>query len=201
MAFTNGRTLRNVIKSSTYRKLSDYCSRIGLPLAQLEIFKPGMLSVTLTALELQRLGLIGTGVDEHYFSRAKADGKSTGQLESVEQQIDLLANMGEGEEDELILYTLREVDKLQGTMATLKSAWRNGDMVALEAIGIEPLITRFPTMYRQLLSDRNNAWIPQIEAMIATPEQEFVLVGALHMAGRDGLINQLIARGYSVDQL
>ena len=49
--------------------------------------------------------------------------------------------------------------------------------------------------------ERNNAWMPQIEALLTTEEVEFVLVGALHLVGDDGLLAQLSAKGYRVERL
>ena len=48
---------------------------------------------------------------------------------------------------------------------------------------------------------RNNAWIPQIEAMLNTNPTEAVLVGALHLVGNEGVLQQLRDRGYKVEQL
>jgi uncharacterized protein YbaP (TraB family) len=43
--------------------------------------------------------------------------------------------------------------------------------------------------------------MPQINEFLKTAEIEFVLVGALHLAGSDGLIEQLNANGYTIEQL
>jgi uncharacterized protein YbaP (TraB family) len=56
-------------------------------------------------------------------------------------------------------------------------------------------------MYQQLLVKRNQAWMPQIEAFLQTPETEMVLVGSAHLLGSDGLLIQLEKAGYTVTQL
>ncbi len=76
-----------------------------------------------------------------------------------------------------------------------------GVATTLSEIGIAPFRNEFPAIHQALLVDRNNAWMPQIEAMLKTSEVEFVLVGALHLAGDDGLLSQLSARGYKVRKL
>jgi hypothetical protein len=55
-----------------------------------------------------------------------------------------------------------------------------------------------PDIYEALLVERNKAWLMKIEAMLQTPELEYVLVGALHLAGPDSLLSMLRQRGYSV---
>jgi uncharacterized protein YbaP (TraB family) len=40
----------------------------------------------------------------------------------------------------------------------------------------------------------------KIEKLIAHPEEKFILVGALHLIGQDGLLQQMKERGYQVQQ-
>jgi len=56
-------------------------------------------------------------------------------------------------------------------------------------------------MYQRLLVDRNRNWMPKIEALFARPGRAFVVVGAAHLVGADGLISMLRARGYTVEQM
>jgi uncharacterized protein YbaP (TraB family) len=58
----------------------------------------------------------------------------------------------------------------------------------------------FPTLNQSLLVNRNNAWIPKIKAMLITPERELILVGALHLAGEEGVLAQLKKQGYVVEK-
>ena len=55
-------------------------------------------------------------------------------------------------------------------------------------------------MYQRLLVERNRNWLPQIEALFARPRPAFVVVGAAHLVGPDGLIAMLKAKGARVDQ-
>ena len=50
-------------------------------------------------------------------------------------------------------------------------------------------------------SPLNRAWMPKIESYLNGSESCFVVVGAGHLAGREGLIEALKAKGYSVEQL
>lgn len=201
LSYTGDVNLRQVIDQQTYKTLEQFFSQRGIPMANIIGFKPGMVATMMTMVELQRLGLVGIGVDAYYNTKAINDEKLLGQLESVETQLNFIANMGVGQEDEMLAYSLADIAKLPSLMRTMKDAWRQGDMNTLEAIGITPFRVEFPSIYQALLVDRNNAWMPQIEAMLKTSEIEFVLVGALHLAGEDGLLSQLISRGYKVELL
>ena len=86
-------------------------------------------------------------------------------------------------------------------LSALKAAWRKGDNRELIKVALAPWLADFPELYQSLLVKRNTAWLPQLEAMLASPEVEYVLVGALHLVGKDGVINMLESRGYQVEQL
>ena len=63
------------------------------------------------------------------------------------------------------------------------------------------MIKEFPELYKSLLVDRNVSWLKYIERMLTTADVEFVLVGALHLIGEDGVLQQLKARGYAITRL
>lgn len=201
LSYSDGRNLQQVVNKDTYQALEHFFTRRGIPMTNIVGFKPGMVATMMTMVELQRLGLAGIGVDAYYSTKSIDEQKKLGQLESVEAQIEFIANMGLGQEDEMLLYSLADIEKLPTLMQSMKQAWRRGDMPALKEIGITPFKKEFPEIHKALLVDRNNAWMPQIEAMLKTRAVEFVLVGALHLVGEDGLLTQLAARGYTVRKL
>lgn len=198
VVYTDGRNLKTVLGKATYQALEQHMTSRGLPIANFQPLKPGMLAITLTLLELQRLGLTGTGVDEFFSLKAANDRKTTGQLETAEEQLAFLSSFGDGREDDLIFHTLRDIKRLPEIMASLKTAWRQGNRDKITEIAIAPIKNDFPKVYHQLLVQRNRDWIPKIETMLTTKEVEFILVGAAHLVGEDGLLKQLAARGYSI---
>ena len=201
LSYKDGRNLQQVVNKDTYQALERFFTPRGIPMASIIGYKPGMVAIMMTMVELQRLGLAGIGVDAYYNAKSINDGKNLGQLESVETQLDFIANMGVGQEDAMLAYSLEDIEKLPALMQSMKDAWRQGDMEKLKEIGITPFEDEFPAIYKALLADRNNAWMPKIEAMLDTSEVELILVGALHLAGADGLLSQLTSRGYKVVKL
>ena len=117
----------------------------------------------------------------------------------MQEQIEYIVNLGEGYENELIKQTLRDLEDFPAELSKLKKAWRAGNLDYYnEAVNI-PWKMNFPKLYDSLLVERNNNWIPQIENMLETEEVEFILFGTLHLAGEEGIVHQLKARGYSVE--
>jgi uncharacterized protein len=200
LMYTDGTTLKSTINTKTYRALLRYCKASGLSINSMQSMKPSMVVLSLTLAELQRLGLAEAGVDDKFLEKAKQSGKKIMGLESAETQISTLANMGKGHENELILSTIKELKKTPEFMDEMKKAWRSGNLIDLERIGIKTMRAEFPELNQTLLTSRNNAWLPKIKAMLETPERELILVGALHLAGEDGVLAQLKKHGYAVAQ-
>lgn len=201
LMFADGQTLQTVIRPQTYSDLRDYLHSRHMDIGQFDLFKPALVTLSLTLMELHRLGLDSMGVDQHYSQLAERDQKPLKQLESLDQQVAFLASMAEGREDDLLSYTLRDMLDLPITIELLRNAWRHGDIQGLEGVGLVGMMKDFPTVYTSLVLDRNRAWLPEIEAMLADEGVELVLVGGLHLAGEDGLLNQLQQRGYTLQQL
>jgi len=197
--YPEGAGLDTVLTTATYGRLQDYCRSRDLPLAALNRLKPPMLALSLLAIELQRAGVTTAGADFHFYDRAVADGKSTDSLETVEQQIDCLLTMGEGEEDAFVTYALEDMEGLPLLIDRLIAAWREGDEEAIAGLVLTSKL-EMPTLYRTLYVERNAAWLPRIENLLQTPETELVLVGVGHLVGEEGVVAELRRRGYTLEK-
>lgn len=155
----------------------------------------------LVNVELQRLGMAESGVDQFYSDKAVGDKKRLVALETPEEQLEFITKMGAGIEDEVILHSIEELGELADLMDQTKAAWRQGDLKELEKVALDSWREDFPELYKELVVDRNNNWLPQIKKMLQSAESEFVLVGALHLSGDQGVLEQLRKAGYTVKQL
>lgn len=201
MSYSDGRTLQSVLAPETYAQLGSYLSERGMPISLMNGFTAGGVSLTITILELQNLGYTGGGVDQHYYTKAAGEGRTLGFFETIDEQLAFISKLGDGIENELILYTLADVSRLEGLFEEMKTHWRTGNADGLYTSMIAEMKDQFPDAYASLFLNRNNAWMPDIEAMFETEETELILVGAAHMAGPDGLLDQLARKGYTVTKL
>ncbi|MDX2503262.1 MAG: TraB/GumN family protein [Gammaproteobacteria bacterium] len=197
MLYPSGQSLKDVLDKQTYKRLAEYCAD-KVPMSQIEGIKPAMVVLMLTAIEFQRVGMVIAGVDEHFWALAVEENKQTGTLESIDEQLSFIVNMGKGNENELIQNTLDDIKRTESMIAVLKAAWRSGDEAELEKIILQEMIADYPELYQNLLVRRNNNWLPYIEAMLQNNDIELVLVGALHLIGDDGLLQLLRNKGYDV---
>jgi len=201
MMYTDGQSLDRVLSPETYAVLKAYCEKIGVPVAILHPFKPSMAILTLFSLELQRMGVVQNGVDVHFYQKAMTDGKPVRGLESIDTQLAFLASMGEGNEDNFVLHAMQDFKRSHELLGQIITAWREGKVTVFEQLFLADMKRDYPVLYRKLLVERNQNWLPIIEAYFKTPEIEFILVGAAHLVGEQGILKQLARRGYTIRQL
>lgn len=193
------KTLKTVLSEDTFLALEKEVTKMGLPMANLLKFKPGMLITTMTALKVQAMGAMKPGVDKYVFEKVLENESKTDFLETVDEQIDLITQMGEGNEDEYVRYSLEEMVDFESSLNKMIGYWKTGNIKEFETVLTE-FKTKFPQTYTSLLVTRNNNWMEDIEAYLKNPEKEFVVVGALHLFGEEGLLNQLKAKGYQISR-
>lgn len=201
MAYTDGRSLSKVLSPEVYQQVADYFAPYGVQLQQLDGYKPGFVILQMLSMEMMKAQMAGEGVDSYFNKKAKADGKTLAYLESVESQINLLANMGDGYEDAFIKMNLEQFDDFKAYFTAIIAAWRAGDMAALDSLAVKPARELDPVLYQALFVQRNKAWLPQIKQMFGNNSKELVLVGGGHLAGADGVLALLEHAGYTVEQV
>jgi len=201
LTYSDDRSLRTVLSDQAYTALSAYTQTAGLPIVMLEKFKPELLISTLQILVFQSMGFTPQGVDAFFHTRAVADGKAEGQLETVQEQIGFIAAMGEGNDSEFILLSLKDLTETGNVIDGMIGAWRSGDAQGLSELFVEDMKVEAPALYDTLLLERNLKWIPQIHRMLQDADTEFVLVGAAHIVGENGLLDLLSQEGYEINQL
>jgi uncharacterized protein YbaP (TraB family) len=199
--YADGSTIDKHLSAKTYNELSAYCEANGIPIESLSQLKPSMLMVALTLTELMKLGVTQRGVDNYYYELANRDRKAVVGLETVDEQIDYVVSMADGIEDDFVVSSLKDLKDIREKFESLSNAWRKGDAAKLTELMLTELKTRQPKIYKKLITDRNRNWLPLIDAIQKTPQTRFILVGAGHLVGPDGLIEALRKKGYKVDKL
>lgn len=201
MTYSDSRSLSKVLSPEVYKQVSDYFAPYGVQLQQLDSYKPGFIMIQMLALEMMKAQMNGEGVDSYFDKQAKVDGKPQLYLESVESQISLLANMGEGYEDSFMKMNLEQFGDFKQYFSAMIDAWRTGDMAKLNTLAVEPARQMDPKLYQALFVQRNQNWLPQIEKMFGNNSKELVLIGGGHLAGEHSVLALLQQSGYKLEQV
>jgi len=194
-------SLDKVLSPETYAMVVKRVATLGIPIEPLKRFKPWMLAMTLVEMEWQKAGFDASlGLDRHFYDRAKTDGKQVQGLETIDYQLSLFDGMTPEQQDRMLAESLEDLDEERANVIKLTDAWKAGDAAAVERIMLEDMKDD-PVMYQRLLVDRNRAWLPKIDVLLTRPGRAFVVVGAAHLVGPDGLLAMLRAKGYTIAQL
>jgi hypothetical protein len=197
----SSQSLDKVLSPATLVLVQKATGDLGSAGGPLMRFKPWMLAITLQGMELMKAGFDpALGLDQHFYDRAKESGKAVQGLETVDFQISRFDTMTMEQQDRMLAETLKELATETATVGKLGDAWKAGDVPAIERIALADLKSD-PAMYQRLLVERNNNWMPKIEALFARRGRALVVVGAAHLVGPDGLLALLKAKGYTVEQL
>ena len=139
------------------------------------------------------------GVERHFERSAAAASKPVTGLETLREHIEVFSGLSDRTSEALLLESLAPADNPNSTFATLMNAWRRGDADTLANVTRATLRT-LPGMADRLLSNRNRNWIPKIEGFLHSGKIYFVIAGAAHMGGNEGVLPLLKARGYRIEQ-
>lgn len=192
-------TLAQVLGTELHQRLATTAKPLGLDMDYIGRMQPWYVATLVSSARLARAGYNPRdGVDYQLAERAHRDKKPIEGLETAAQQLAFFAGLSMAEQNRFLAATLDEADSA-AELRAITDAWRRGDLVALEK-QLKSGMEESPELFRQIVVERNRNWLPRIEQMLAegTDKDYLVVTGALHMIGRQGLVEQLRARGYRI---
>jgi len=203
MTYSDGRTLASELTAETYAQLEKFLGTRDIPIANFSTFQPWGVALVLSIMEYQRLDMTGEfGVDVHFNHRALQDKKIISSLETPDEQLTALLAMSLIDPNQSIDITLRDIERLPEFINKMRTTWRRGDLDALSKSQlVVQMKEEMPAMYQALVTDRNDHWMRVLPALTDNEGIEFVMVGAMHLAGEEGLLSLLNQQGFKVEQL
>ncbi len=197
---TDGRTLEQIVAPSTFAEVSKRAEKAGLPMMAIQRMKPWLVAITLMGPTLQAAGFkTELGVDKHFFDRAKVAGLKRQSLETLVYQIDRFDQLSPKLQEDMLISSLKDLDTQVGNLSEMAKQWAAGDVKSLE----KSLLVSFDEsreLYDRLLVERNRNWVPHVETCLQQNAGCFIVVGAAHLVGPDGLPTLLAKKGYKVTQ-
>ena len=198
--YQDGRTFDRAVSRETAALVAEKLKNTPLALDLIQPMKPWMVMLMLEALGSQAAGLDPElGLDKHFYNLATDGRKPVIGLETAESEMDRFDKMPEAMQEQMLRSELTEMDTEKSSLRSLLTAWQTGDAPAIEKMLLASFSTN-PTAYASLITERNRNWMPQLEACLKRSSPCFVVVGAAHVVGPQGLLAMLQARGYRIEQ-
>jgi uncharacterized protein len=195
------RTLQQQLGPEAYQQVISKAQPLGIEPALLDHFKPWFAAFTIVQAQMMKLGLASdSGVEWRITRRAAQDHKPIRGLETPREQLEIMARLPEKQQREFLLYSVEDAQRMASELEDLLLAWRSGDAPKMAKL-LQEGFDEYPDLYRPLTVERNRKWVPQIEQLLGDKDDYLVVVGALHLVGKDSVIDLLERKGYKVKQL
>ena len=188
LEYPEGDSLQNHISDNTYVQLINVFARLGVTSDKISKMKPAAVVTSLVMLKLASLGYDPEfGIDKYYLDDVK-DRKNVLELETPEQQLKLMDSLGE----EYIEYSLQDISRWDKEIKFLINAWKTGNTEMVE--NFFKRIANYPggqEFLDKFIYQRNKIMVKEIEKYLKSEGRYFVVVGAAHLVGKNGIINML----------
>ncbi len=194
-------SLRDLLGPARYAEAEAHAELAQIPLQLLEKAEPWYAAIQVELIVLLRIGFNPLyGIESHLSEMARADNKEIVGLETIRQQLEFLDNLSADAQREMFMQTLADSSELAGLMDTLIDAWHKGDSGFLEESLLSDM-QEHPELNNIIVVNRNLAWTEKIEELLTQDDDYLIVVGALHLVGKNGVPGLLQQRGYDVNQL
>jgi len=196
-----GRTLRDLLGDTEYQLSRERAAQLDIELDDLQRFEPWYAAVLITQIRLAQLGFDPLlGMESRLLADAQRDAKPIQGLESVGEQLAALDTLPPEAQRAFLLTTLEEATAIDSEIDSLVSAWRTGDTERLQTEMLSSLEAQ-PELYEQLIVARNRRFAARIAALRNDGRDYLVVVGTLHLVGKDSIPALLASEGVASRRL
>lgn len=171
----------------------------GMTLEMFDSYKP-MVAMTIVTIGMSSQAMPGYNpteqLDTYFQVKGKENGKKIIPLETMEEQAELLYNFNPiSNQAENLIEMLKDPSEAIEKVKELTSAYQEGDLNKM--LDISAKEDHHPEFMNALLDKRNADWLTKLPT-IMKEAPTFIAVGALHLAGEQGLVEGLRRLGYTV---
>ncbi|MBA3960879.1 MAG: TraB/GumN family protein [Chthoniobacterales bacterium] len=197
--YPRGDSLKNHVDPRTYDYLRRLFAVFRVPESKFAVYRPWFIALLLEDPALHGLSS-DLGVESYLERRARANHKPMSGLESPREHLEVFSGLSDHQGEVLVLISLVPGAQDPSAPSPLLAAWRRGDVETI-ARDAHKELSIFPAFEDRVLDARTRNWIPRIERDLQSGHTCFVVVGAGHMGGPNGVLALLRARGYAITQL
>ena len=196
-----GRTLTQKLSPAIKAKLDKELGALGVPPKAFDPLEPWFVSMTLTSMGAQRLGLKPEfGPEAILMKAAKERGTTIGELEGIERQLSIFDRLPEAAQIASMEETLGDMPKLGEKLQPLLNAWTSGDTEGLVRL-LDEGADKQPELRKAMFTDRNAEWAEWVSERMQKPGTVFMAVGAGHLGGKDSVQSFLAKKGLKAERV
>jgi uncharacterized protein len=195
--------LADLLSPDLYQRLDREMNSLGLTAAMVGNMRPWLAALTVTQFRMLRLGYRpDLGIDL-YFLRKAQGRKPVLELESVDFQIKMLSGFSMPLQVKFLEDSLEDLSATREDTAALFTLWKSGDAAGMEKLLFRNLAGKpgLKDLYTKMLDERNVTMARRLEEYLRQGKTCFVVVGAGHLLGDNGLLRIMKRKGCAISQL
>lgn len=198
MLFTDGRNLTQVIGEESFIEVSEALVKTGnhLPDEILTVLKPWAAMLLLIKPENNS----GTFLDKRLADLARNSGIRVQGLETANEQLSVFDDIAIDDQVSLLQSAMSSLADKDTAYQQLLDAYLEGDLGKIVSITNkqQPKDRRLAALINdKLIIERNHRMFERMKEQLRAGNT-FVAVGALHLPGKQGLLNKLRQSGYKL---
>lgn len=202
--------LKNHVSEELYDKLKKVQEKFEFPPSIVTQYTPAFASLNLEVYLATLQGHNGlAGIEGFFGRRAQRDQKPEYQIESLKSQIDMLASFSYETQIQMLEETVDhalEIDKdeflKENQDEGLFQYWYLGDEEKIMGELTNSALYENKEYIDKMINHRNELMADYVEKMLEekADETNMVIVGALHVIGKGGIVDLLDEKDYSIER-
>ena len=208
LVYLDGTTIRDHLSEEVYEQAVDAMEDLGIYMSVYDMYMPVLWSSLIDSSLIDEKAT-ALGVDRHLIEAAYDLDLPVIDVESADLQYGMMASYSDDLQELLLKSSLdgcADADAYNQEVKDLMDMWAEGDAAALrkylssegEDLSSEeqPLYEEYNTKMR---TERDDNMTDFVLDALDDGEELFVCVGAAHVIGVNGIVDQLQAQGYTVE--
>ena len=192
--------LQSIVDKALFEKTAALMRGHGVGTVELNRMKP-WTAMMILSMPRQETGQF---LDKVIYDQARAAGMTIKGLEAVHEQLAVFDALPLADQIKLLQSTVELGDQMPSVLQDLVNAYVSKSLSRLEYLYRDYLRPHEEALaalvHQRLVSERNQRMFERMRPSLAQGEN-FIAVGALHLAGDQGLLALLLSNGFQVRRL
>jgi len=197
--YTDGSTIKEHVSKETYSRIVDFLMNNDIELESISMLKPFKLAAFIQGMAIENAEYI-EGIDVYFLQKTLERGIPVIGVETLEAHSEVFAKISTETQERILNYTLDQYysNTINDSTDELIDLWKKGDDESLLKIFND--MSSEQEYQKVMLTDRNILMANKVEELLNSNKEEvyFIMIGALHYPGKQGIIKLLQEKGYSV---
>jgi uncharacterized protein len=198
-----GKNLWEILPDEIESKIRNHPTIKSYPAAVVEKFRPWVIGLIFSKPECESLRAQTRFVlDQTLAFQAQLSNVAVAGLETVEEQLNVFSGFSEQEQVDFLAMSVEPKIPVEDQVATMIGLYKSRQIMAMEPLmkhlDTDPKAQKMNEKFVAALLGQRNVNMANRAAPLIDKGKAFIAVGALHLAGEDGVVELLRKKGYTL---